>query len=85
MRYLLTHLSDVASLFGQHLRMTLIALAIALAVAMPVGILITRVKWLERPVMGLLSLLYTLPSLALLVLLPIPLQQYQAKSSTCFG
>ena len=69
MRYLLTHLSDVASLFGQHLRMTLIALAIALAIAMPVGILITRFKWLERPVMSVLSVLYTIPSLALLVLL----------------
>jgi osmoprotectant transport system permease protein len=67
--YLFSHFGEVAARFGQHLRMTLIALAIALLIALPVGILITRVKRLERPVMGVLGILYTIPSLALLVLL----------------
>ena len=55
--------------FGQHLGMTLLALAIALLIALPLGILITRIKRLERPVMAVLGILYTIPSLALLVLL----------------
>ncbi|HZB95694.1 MAG TPA: ABC transporter permease [Herpetosiphonaceae bacterium] len=55
--------------FGQHLSMTLLALAIALLIALPLGILITRIKRLERPVMAVLGILYTIPSLALLVLL----------------
>lgn len=72
MRYLLDNPDVVARLFGEHVRLTGIALAIALAIALPVGIGITRVKWLEGPVLGLLGVLYTIPSLALLVLL-IPL------------
>ncbi len=69
MRYLLQNWGDVVDRFGEHLRMTLIALAIALVIAIPLGVLITRFRRWEAPVMGLLGLLYTIPSLALLVLL----------------
>jgi osmoprotectant transport system permease protein len=69
MRYLVTNFGEVALRFGQHLRLTLIALAIALLIAVPVGVLITRVRRLERPVMAVLGIIYTIPSLALLVLL----------------
>ncbi len=69
MTYLVTHFGEVAARFAEHVRMTLIALAIALLIALPVGVLITRVKRLEEPVMGLFQILYTIPSLALLVLL----------------
>ena len=69
MSYLVSHFGEVAMRFGQHLSMTLLALAIALLIALPLGILITRIKRLERPVMAVLGILYTIPSLALLVLL----------------
>ena len=69
MSYLFSHFDEVAMRFGQHLGMTLLALAIALLIALPLGILITRIKRLERPVMAVLGILYTIPSLALLVLL----------------
>ena len=69
MSYLFSHFDEVAMRFGQHLSMTLLALAIALLIALPLGILITRIKRLERPVMAVLGILYTIPSLALLVLL----------------
>ena len=69
MRYLVQNLGDVADRFGEHLRMTLIALAIALVIAMPLGVMVTRFRRWEGPVMALLGLLYTIPSLALLVLL----------------
>jgi osmoprotectant transport system permease protein len=69
MEYLLANFDEVALRFGEHLRMTLIALAIAVAFALPIGILINRARWLERPIMALLGALYTIPSLALLVLL----------------
>lgn len=69
MSYILNNPEVVARLFGEHLRLTGIALGIALLIAVPLGILITRVKWLEGPVMGVLGVLYTIPSLALLVLL----------------
>ncbi len=69
MSYLFTNFAEVGMRFGQHLWMTLLALGIALLIALPIGILITRVKRLERPVMTVLNVLYTVPSLALLVLL----------------
>ncbi len=69
MRYLVQNWADVADRFGEHLEMTLIALAIALVIALPLGVMITRFRRWEGPVMALLGLLYTIPSLALLVLL----------------
>jgi osmoprotectant transport system permease protein len=72
MRYLIDNFPLVAQLFGQHLRMTLIALGISLAIAVPVGVLLARVRWLRGPVLSLLGIIYTIPSLSLLVLL-IPL------------
>jgi osmoprotectant transport system permease protein len=72
MRYLWNNLPLVASLFGQHLRLTAIALAIALLIALPLGVLVARVGWLRGPVLGVLGVIYTIPSLSLFVLL-IPL------------
>ncbi len=69
MRYLVQNWVDVADRFGEHLQMTLIALAIALVIAIPLGVMVTRFRRWEGPVMALLGLLYTIPSLALLVLL----------------
>jgi osmoprotectant transport system permease protein len=69
MTYLFRNFDEVAVRFGEHLRMTLIALLIAFAIALPVGILVTRVRWLQGPVLGVLQVMYTVPSLALLILL----------------
>jgi osmoprotectant transport system permease protein len=72
MSYLFNNLSLVAGLFGEHLRLTAIALTIALAIAVPLGLLVARVRWLQGPVLGVLGVIYTIPSLSLFVLL-IPL------------
>src|SRR5262245_45677487 len=68
-RFLITNLGMVGQLFGQHLRLTGIALAISLVIAIPLGWLISRVAWLRGPVLGLLGIIYTIPSLSLFVLL----------------
>jgi osmoprotectant transport system permease protein len=47
-------------------------LAIALIIALPVGIIIARVGWLRRLLIAVLEVVYTIPSLSLFVLL-IPL------------
>jgi osmoprotectant transport system permease protein len=69
MDYIVRNLPLIAELFGQHLRLTGIALGIALIIALPLGVLLARVRWLRGPVLGLLSVIYTVPSLSLLVLL----------------
>ncbi|MGB8953811.1 MAG: ABC transporter permease [Tumebacillaceae bacterium] len=60
------------TLLGQHLMLTGLSLLIAMCIALPVGFLLSRVKWLAVPVMSVLGVIYTIPSLAFLAML-IPL------------
>jgi osmoprotectant transport system permease protein len=52
-----------------HLQLTLLALLIGTLVSIPAGILLTRKRWLEQPVLGIASVIQTIPSLALLALM----------------
>jgi osmoprotectant transport system permease protein len=72
MGYLFANLPYVLQLTGEHVRITLVALAIASAIAMPLGVLLSRSAALRGPVLGVLGVIYTIPSLSLFVLL-IPL------------
>ena len=56
----------------EHALLVGIALLAAILVAIPLGIAAARVRWLEAAVLGSVSVLYTIPALALLVAL-IPL------------
>jgi len=67
--YLSSHLGDVAQYAAQHLIITLASLAIALAIAVPVGVLVARAPATSAPVLGLLGTVYTVPSMALLAVL----------------
>ncbi len=69
MSYIRNNPAVIWELLQGHLYMTGTALLIGILIALPVGILITRFRWLTIPVMGILSILYTIPSLALLILL----------------
>lgn len=69
MEYLLHNPGYVALLFLQHLRLTGEVLGISLLIAIPLGVLLNRVNWLHGPTIGILSIIYTIPSLSLLVLL----------------
>ncbi len=69
MSYLLQNPAIVGKLLLQHLQMTGLSLLIAVLIALPLGLLITRYSWLNLPVMGVLGTLYTVPSLALIILL----------------
>jgi osmoprotectant transport system permease protein len=66
--YLINNPGVVWERFVQHLQLTAISMGIALLIALPLGILITRYTRLQGPVIGVLNVLYTVPSLALLVL-----------------
>ncbi len=67
--YLNSNWSTVAAYTGEHLRLALITLAVGLAIALPVGVLVNRVRWLYVPVFSLLDGIYTIPSIALFVVL----------------
>jgi osmoprotectant transport system permease protein len=67
--YLLRHGDLVLRLSVQHLALVGTALAIALCVALPVGVLVARDRRLAAPLLGLFGIIYTIPSLALFALL----------------
>ena len=64
--------AEVLQRTGEHLLLVGIAIAIAILVSIPLGILITRQKALRRPILALANVLQTVPSLALFgLLIPI--------------
>ena len=71
MRYLLTHLDTAWALTVIHLRLSLIPVLIGLLVAVPVGALVQRTTVLRRLTTVTASIVFTIPSLALFVVLPL--------------
>jgi len=72
MDYLLQHPATVGWRLLQHLELVAGALAIACAIALPLGVLVARKRRLGGAILTGLNVLYTIPSLALFALL-IPL------------
>jgi osmoprotectant transport system permease protein len=65
---------ELLALTGQHLILVLLSTTLAVALGLPLGILMARSPRLARPLLGLASLTQTIPSLALFgFLIPIPL------------
>ena len=71
MRYLLTHLDDAWALTLIHLRLALIPLLLGLLIAVPLGALVQRTRLLRRITTVTASIIFTIPSLALFVALPL--------------
>lgn len=55
-----------------HLQLTLLALLFGIALSVPLGIVATRIGWLEQVVLGTAGAIQTIPSLALLAVM-VPL------------
>ncbi len=69
MKYLIENPERILTLLGEHLRLTGISLLLALLIALPLGVLAARIPRLRDVLLGILGVIYTIPSLALLVLL----------------
>lgn len=69
MRYLIQNIDRVGHLLIEHLFMTGEVLGIALIIAIPLGLFIARNEKLREPVLSVLSIIYTIPSLSFFVLL----------------
>ena len=64
---------DIFDLTLEHLYLVGVSMGIAAALAIPVGILLTRRRFLQRWVLGFANVMQTVPSLALFgFLIPIP-------------
>ncbi|HEY2766326.1 MAG TPA: ABC transporter permease subunit [Pseudonocardiaceae bacterium] len=60
----------VVGLLGEHIVLAVAPLLIGLAVAVPLGCAAQRVRWIRPALLGTSSVLYTVPSLALFVIMP---------------
>ncbi len=71
MHYLLTHLDDAWALTVVHLRLSLVPVLIGLALAVPLGAAVQRAPVARRLTTATASVVFTIPSLALFVVLPM--------------
>jgi len=69
MTYLAEHPDRVAALLAQHVALVAAALALALLVAIPLGIVAARRARARSAILAVTGAIYTIPSLALLALL----------------
>ncbi len=71
MHYLLSHLDTAWTLAIVHLRLSLIPVVLGLLIAVPLGAFIWRTTALRRMTTVVASIIFTIPSLALFVVLPL--------------
>ena len=66
--------NEIVSLTAEHLFLVALSTALAVAIGVPLGILLTRRPRLARPILGFAGVVQTVPSLALFgFLIPLPL------------
>jgi len=71
--FLKANWSDILAHIAQHVWLVFVSIAIAVLIALPVGILITRRQRLRAPLLGIANVMQTIPSLALFgFLIPLP-------------
>jgi osmoprotectant transport system permease protein len=68
--YLVTNGETVWEALVQHIWLALVPVAIAFVLSLPLGWLVVRFGWARHPLLTASSILYTVPSLALFLLLP---------------
>jgi osmoprotectant transport system permease protein len=74
LRFLLERRGDIAEMTLEHVFLVAVSITIAVAVGVPLGILLTRRPSLASPVIGFANVMQTIPSLALFgFLIPVPL------------
>ncbi|MFC9996765.1 ABC transporter permease [Nocardia sp. NPDC127526] len=70
MNYLIDNFGEIAGFTRTHLGLALAPLLIGLLIAIPLGALVHRVPWLRRVTVTAAGIAYTIPSLALFVIIP---------------
>jgi osmoprotectant transport system permease protein len=72
-QFLQQHWPELLALTREHLFLVFVSTGLSVLVGVPLGVLLTRVKSLQTTVLGLASIMQTIPSLALFgLLIPIP-------------
>jgi len=66
MQYILTHQQEFWELVRQHVELTGLSVILAIAAAIPLAIIATRISSLEKPILALANLGQAIPSLVIL-------------------
>jgi osmoprotectant transport system permease protein len=73
LEFFTAHQHEIVTLTGEHLRLVGLSMVLAMAIGVPLGILLTRRPGWKGLVLGTNSVIQTIPSLALFgLLLPLP-------------
>lgn len=67
--YVRENLPTILAALREHVTLTVLAVLIALALAVPLAVAARRTRWLAGPILGTAGVLYTIPSLALFAVL----------------
>ena len=67
--YVADNWSSIVGYLGEHVRLTVLAVIIGAVVALPLALLARRSRFLAGPVLGLSTIVYTIPSLAMFALI----------------
>jgi len=71
--FLVEHGSEILEATAEHVWLVGATMLLAIAIGVPLGMVVARKPWLSKPILGSASVAETIPSLALLgFLLPIP-------------
>lgn len=68
--YLENNPDEVASWFFAHLWLSVLPVLVGLLIALPIGWVAAHYRWSYPPITNLAGLLYTIPSLALFIIMP---------------
>jgi osmoprotectant transport system permease protein len=68
--YLRNHHGEVAHYFWTHTWLSVLPVLIGLVIALPIGWLAARYRWVYAPLTNLAGILYTIPSVALFIVMP---------------
>jgi len=72
-QYFERHPDEILQATVEHIWLVGVAMLIAVAIGVPLGILVVRRPWLSKPILGSANIAETIPSLALFgFLLPVP-------------
>lgn len=72
LHYIMDNWSTLLTLSWQHSWLVLVAVGLAIVIGVPLGILIVRERWLATPILGIATVVLTIPTIALFGLM-IPL------------
>lgn len=68
--YFLDHLHEDLGYLWDHVYLSLLPVVVGLAISLPLGYAAHRYKWTYPPIISITGLLYTIPSIALFVIVP---------------